>query len=217
MNSDNQNLYNERIKLWDDFNHAWLAIFQRQKEMMESGQPVQRPQSLISQDGLQKMGKDLVRLCDSIERHGLVDYQYGVWEEQIIESVLYPSSLVSCSIQSFSSSCHKRGFVDVTNTFYGSSGGVFGSLRSLKHIRRWRRRGFYSATPLSPLTFVQTGNRAVLARFNCLWLFILLTTAEIRPFFTFHSGHAKTPHVPPDTNLEEEKKNILFLFCCPLY
>ncbi|KAH6626841.1 hypothetical protein B0J18DRAFT_151935 [Chaetomium sp. MPI-SDFR-AT-0129] len=85
LNSDNQNLYNERIKLWDDFNHAWLAIFQRQKEMMESGQPVQRPQSLISQDGLQKMGKDLVRLCDSIERHGLVDYQYGVWEEQIIE------------------------------------------------------------------------------------------------------------------------------------
>jgi hypothetical protein len=32
------------------------------------------------------MGKDLVRLCDSIERHGLVDYQYGVWEEQIIDS-----------------------------------------------------------------------------------------------------------------------------------
>jgi hypothetical protein len=72
--------------LWNDFNHAWLGTFQRQKEMLESGQQLQRSQSLISQDGLQKMGKELVRLCDSIERHGLVDYQYGVWEERIIDS-----------------------------------------------------------------------------------------------------------------------------------
>jgi hypothetical protein len=54
--------------------------------MMESGQQLQRSQTLIPIEGLQKMGKDLVRLCDSIERHGLVDYQYGVWEEQIIDS-----------------------------------------------------------------------------------------------------------------------------------
>ena len=55
---------------------------------MEAGgaHALQRAQSLVPQDGLQKMGKDLVRLCDSIERHGLVDYQYGVWEEQIIDS-----------------------------------------------------------------------------------------------------------------------------------
>ena len=32
------------------------------------------------------MGNELIRLCDSIERHGLVDYQYGVWEEQIMDS-----------------------------------------------------------------------------------------------------------------------------------
>ncbi|KAK4152924.1 hypothetical protein C8A00DRAFT_15805 [Chaetomidium leptoderma] len=85
LTSDDQNLHGERIKLWNDFNHAWLAMFQRQKEMMEAGQQLQRPQSLIPQESLQKMGKDLVRLCDSIERHGLVDYQYGVWEEQIID------------------------------------------------------------------------------------------------------------------------------------
>lgn len=54
--------------------------------MTESGQQPQRSQSVISAEGLKKMGKELVRLCDSIERHGLVDYQYGVWEEQIIES-----------------------------------------------------------------------------------------------------------------------------------
>lgn len=45
-----------------------------------------RGQSLITEDNLQKMGDDLIRLCDNIERHGLVDYQYGVWEQQIEES-----------------------------------------------------------------------------------------------------------------------------------
>ncbi|KAK3327900.1 hypothetical protein B0T19DRAFT_176730 [Cercophora scortea] len=84
LTSDDQNLHSDRIKLWNDFNHAWLGMFQRQKEMMEATQQTQRPQSLISQEGLEKMGKELVRLCDGIERHGLVDYQYGVWEEQII-------------------------------------------------------------------------------------------------------------------------------------
>lgn len=30
------------------------------------------------------MGRELIRLCDGMERHGLVDYQIGVWEEEII-------------------------------------------------------------------------------------------------------------------------------------
>ncbi|KAK2589477.1 hypothetical protein QQS21_012847 [Conoideocrella luteorostrata] len=37
----------------------------------------------MSEDTVKKMGDELIRLCDGIERHGLVDYQYGVWEEQI--------------------------------------------------------------------------------------------------------------------------------------
>ncbi|KAK0651783.1 hypothetical protein B0T16DRAFT_86895 [Cercophora newfieldiana] len=84
LTSDDQNLHSDRIKLWNDFNHAWLAILQAQKDMMESGQQTQRNQSPIPQEGLERMGRELVRLCDSIERHGLVDYEYGVWEEQII-------------------------------------------------------------------------------------------------------------------------------------
>jgi hypothetical protein len=91
LTSDDQNLHEERIKLWNDFNHAWLAIFQRQKEMMESGQQLQRTQTLISPEGLKKMGKSLVKYCDIIERYGLVDYQYGVWEEQIIDSMCHPA------------------------------------------------------------------------------------------------------------------------------
>lgn len=86
LTSDDQNLHSDRIKLWNDFNHAWLATFQAQKELMDSGRPLGRGQTLITLDGLKKLGDELVRLCDSIERHGLVDYQYGVWEEQITES-----------------------------------------------------------------------------------------------------------------------------------
>ncbi|RSL90549.1 hypothetical protein CEP52_014574, partial [Fusarium oligoseptatum] len=82
LNLDDTNLHADRIKLWDDFNHAWLGIGQRQMELMTSSQP-SRSQSLMSKAMIKKMGNELIRLCDGIERHGLVDYQYGVWEEQI--------------------------------------------------------------------------------------------------------------------------------------
>jgi hypothetical protein len=35
------------------------------------------------------MAKDLIRMCDAVEKHGLVDYQYGVAEEQIIMSEFF--------------------------------------------------------------------------------------------------------------------------------
>ncbi|CAL3966730.1 unnamed protein product, partial [Diplocarpon coronariae] len=77
-------LHGDRIRLWGEFNTAWLGIFQRQKDMLEAGQQLQRGQSLMSRDFIEKMAKDLNRMCDAVEKHGLVDYQYGVAEEQII-------------------------------------------------------------------------------------------------------------------------------------
>ncbi|KAH6684429.1 hypothetical protein B0J14DRAFT_572858 [Halenospora varia] len=77
-------LHSDRIRLWGEFNTAWLSIFQKQKNMLESGQRIHPPQSLMSQDFINKMAKDLIRMCDAVEKHGLVDYQYGVAEEQII-------------------------------------------------------------------------------------------------------------------------------------
>ena len=78
-------LHTDRIRLWGEFNTAWLSIFQRQKDMLETGQRVQQPQSLMSQEFITKMAKDLIRMCDLVEKHGLVDYQYGVAEEQIMQ------------------------------------------------------------------------------------------------------------------------------------
>jgi len=82
---DEVTLHADRIRLWGEFNTAWLSIFQKQKDMLESGQRIQHPQSLMAQKFINKMAKDLIRMCDVIEKHGLVDYQYGVAEEHIIQ------------------------------------------------------------------------------------------------------------------------------------
>ncbi|KAH7303613.1 hypothetical protein B0I35DRAFT_498091 [Stachybotrys elegans] len=87
LSRDDSSLHSDRLKLWNDFNHAWLALGRQQQKLMTSGQQLPREQQLMSHETVSKMGNELVRLCDLIERHGLVDYQYGVWEEQI-ESVL---------------------------------------------------------------------------------------------------------------------------------
>lgn len=83
-----------RIEMWDQFNTCWLALLQSQKEhtqlMLEKGRPPSPPKNLLGEPFLGQMGDELVRLCDSIERHGLVDYQIGVWEEEIISSMSIP-------------------------------------------------------------------------------------------------------------------------------
>ncbi|CAG8962244.1 hypothetical protein HYFRA_00005298 [Hymenoscyphus fraxineus] len=81
---DEVTLHSDRIRLWGEFNTAWLGIFMKQKDMLESGHRIQPPQNLMTTEFIQKMAKDLIRMCDAVEKHGLVDYQYGVGEEQII-------------------------------------------------------------------------------------------------------------------------------------
>lgn len=81
-------MHRDRIKLWEEFNTAWISALQRQKEltmeMLDTGQRPHHPQSLLESVQMEGMGKELVRLCDIMEKHGLVDYQMGVWEEEII-------------------------------------------------------------------------------------------------------------------------------------
>lgn len=73
--------------MWNEFNICWLAVCQKQKdmtqEMLESRSGTSPP-SLLTEETLNKMGRELVRLCDRMEQHGLVDYQMGVWEEEIL-------------------------------------------------------------------------------------------------------------------------------------
>ena len=88
---DEESQYEDRLRLWEQFNNCWLTTLQRQKEMTQEmikrSQRPQPPQSLIEADFLEKMGTQLIKNCDTMEKHGLVDYQMGVWEEEIIASV----------------------------------------------------------------------------------------------------------------------------------
>lgn len=88
LTNDDQDLHSDRINLWNEFNTAWLAVLQKQKDMtlelLQTGHHPRHPQSMIATDFLERMGKDLVRFCDAIEKFGLVDYQYGVGEEDIL-------------------------------------------------------------------------------------------------------------------------------------
>jgi hypothetical protein len=56
------------------------------KELIEAGITLQQPQ-LMTTEVIKKMCSDLIKLNDDyLEKHGLVNYQYGVLEDQIIES-----------------------------------------------------------------------------------------------------------------------------------
>lgn len=107
LTQDDQRKHAERIRFWDSFNVCWLAMLQRQKDdtqqLLDSGRPLAQPQSLLPKESLEEMGNELVSLCDGLEKHGLVDYQMGVSEQDIIESKpksvhMYRDRHKSCSL-----------------------------------------------------------------------------------------------------------------------
>ncbi|KAG6198693.1 hypothetical protein E4U47_003580 [Claviceps purpurea] len=87
FHADDAALHEDRLKTWNDFNHAWLALIAQQKELMLSEKEIAPPQKLLTRAMVIKMGDELIRLCDYIESYGLVDYEYGVWEDRIEEAL----------------------------------------------------------------------------------------------------------------------------------
>ncbi|TKA64204.1 hypothetical protein B0A55_12005, partial [Friedmanniomyces simplex] len=92
LTRDDGALHDDRIRRWDEFNRAWLTTLQRQfdltEEVLRASQPLREPLSLMTAQTLEQLSRELVRLCDSVEKHGLVDYQMGVAEEEIVELLL---------------------------------------------------------------------------------------------------------------------------------
>ncbi|KAL4745850.1 uncharacterized protein BDW70DRAFT_164961 [Aspergillus foveolatus] len=85
---DDQIPYADQLKLWDDFNICWLATLQKQEDMIqESLQTNRQSLSLPNSEELEKLGKRLIEICDSLEQYGLVDYTLGIWEEQILSAI----------------------------------------------------------------------------------------------------------------------------------
>ena len=41
---------------------------------------------------LEHMGHEMIRFSDQMEQHGLVDYEMGIWEEEILSGAFSSSS-----------------------------------------------------------------------------------------------------------------------------
>ena len=89
LTRDDETLHDGRIQLWDEFNRAWLVSLQKQldltQQVLKHKRPLGSNQSVMDTQALERLSNELVRLCDNIEKHGLVDYQMGVAEEEIME------------------------------------------------------------------------------------------------------------------------------------
>ncbi len=92
LTRDDENLHADRLRLWAEFNSAWLVTLQRQfdmtEEMNQTGFQPRDPHSLLNAASLERLGNELVRLCDGVDKQGLIDFQIGVAEDEIIECEL---------------------------------------------------------------------------------------------------------------------------------
>jgi hypothetical protein len=62
-------------------NLTWLTFFQKIIDTLQSSDScIDLPEA----DRLNRLGDDLVRICDQLEPDGLVDYEMGIWEEEIL-------------------------------------------------------------------------------------------------------------------------------------
>lgn len=90
LDRDDKGQYKDRLKLWDTFNHCWLTVLYSQHKttqvMAQAGQQLPPGQSVLDSDDLEMLGQEIVTLCDSIDKTGLIDYQMGVAEERIVDS-----------------------------------------------------------------------------------------------------------------------------------
>lgn len=99
------------------------------REITATGQPPQPPRDILREEFLNRMGSELVRLCDSMERHGLVDYQMGVWEEEILD----------CRFLQLNKRLEKVILTMLAeHSYYGVFGSARGTLRPLPESTRAR-------------------------------------------------------------------------------
>lgn len=87
--------YEARLTFWRNLHYSWVAFLQRQlndtQTMLSSDRPAGRVRSanLLAKDALEQLGDDVVRIANGLERYGLVDYEIGFFENEIIPSELF--------------------------------------------------------------------------------------------------------------------------------
>ena len=68
------------------------------KTKFENAGQLPTPQSTLSADKLKEVGDRLIEWCNSLEPYGLVDYQMGVWEEEIESSKPLTTDCEICGV-----------------------------------------------------------------------------------------------------------------------
>ncbi|OAP56854.1 hypothetical protein AYL99_08966 [Fonsecaea erecta] len=85
LHHDDETRHAERVEFWRELNLCWEALGQRQKDITEEALRTKRPPvDMLSASTMTSLMDDLVTLCDQLEQYGLVDFEMGIWEEQII-------------------------------------------------------------------------------------------------------------------------------------
>ena len=106
LTKDDPAVYKERLEFWKNFNYCWLAFLTRQlqnsRTRRESGQPLTGVQIVLSKDNIKALGDELIELNDDLQSTGLIDYEMGVWEEEITDGK--PISIIWVS--NISLTCH---------------------------------------------------------------------------------------------------------------
>ena len=89
LTKDDPAVYKERLEFWKGFNHYWLAFLTRQlqnnRTWQESGQPLTGVQTVLSKNNIKALGDKILGLNNVLQFTGLIDYEIGVWEEEIAD------------------------------------------------------------------------------------------------------------------------------------
>ena len=84
LHHDDETRHSERLELWREFNLCWEALGQKQKDITEEVLRTRRQSTdILSAATITSLVDDLISMCDQIEHYGLVDFEMGIWEEQI--------------------------------------------------------------------------------------------------------------------------------------
>ncbi|KAL5594785.1 hypothetical protein BROUX41_001699 [Berkeleyomyces rouxiae] len=88
LHLDNQEKRPERLDMWHDFNHAWLSLLQKHKDIIIADEtPMAGRNPPLNLEQLKSCGNSIVKLGEVLEAHSLVDYEYGVWEDRITDTL----------------------------------------------------------------------------------------------------------------------------------
>ncbi|GMF77631.1 unnamed protein product [Aspergillus oryzae] len=76
--------YSTVIDFWKQFNLCWLALGQRILDNLNN----HIPPPAFTDRLLERLGEHIIQMCNYLEKFGLVDYEMGVWEEEILDGMI---------------------------------------------------------------------------------------------------------------------------------